>query len=239
MRLQELFLVETTEEDRALVSLSSSIYDYIKTYEGDGRDLVLGTIGELFDTPMVGFDDIKLELLSPKSMVERVRESSGNYSEGGIPLGVWNAVDTISFNIDHIQSNRMKTVITHELRHVLDDVKSDFALGGDNRYFTPKKKEFRNTENDPGKARQAYLAEPAEINARFVEVLHAMVPAIRRSAKLPKPQLRAKVMQEFNRALLSKEIAEFFPERTASRDYKRLVKRGVDFIDKEIAHQLG
>jgi phage terminase Nu1 subunit (DNA packaging protein) len=43
-------------------------------------------------------------------------------------------------------------------------------------------------------------------------------------------------MHDLTHLLLKYEIADLFPERTQSPDYKRLIKRAVDFIDKEIAH---
>jgi len=42
-------------------------------------------------------------------------------------------------------------------------------------------------------------------------------------------------MNEFNKLMKHYSISELFPEKDQSKDYKRLIKRGVDFIDKEIA----
>ena len=58
MRLQELF--ETTEEDRALISLSSAIYARLQQYinidqdytDEDDEVVAIGRMGDIFDTPI-------------------------------------------------------------------------------------------------------------------------------------------------------------------------------------------
>src|SRR5690606_24886705 len=75
MRLQELFLVETTEEDRALISLSSSVYSYIKKYAGkrlkDGEIVDVGTIGQLFNTPINILDPVRIQLWSHNDILKK------------------------------------------------------------------------------------------------------------------------------------------------------------------------
>ena len=146
------------------------------------------------------------------------------------------------FNIDYLDSDRMRTTITHELRHALDEYKSGSYPPSPknktpeltNRYFTPKKKEHR--KDDPYSTAQ-YRAQPAEINARFTEVLDTLATRIiPRANKLSSDQARPKIMHDLNHLLIKYGIADLFPERTQSRDYKRLIKRAVDFIDKELAH---
>lgn len=266
MRLVELFLNETTEEDRAILSLSSAISKYIQQFEttddtGDGwqdkdydvddddfdeieddKPQKLGKIGDLFNTPLEGLNHINLELQSDYGIRLRMKKEGGREikrPEDEMIYGLWyGSSDTVVLNKDFIGSNALKTVVSHELRHALDDIKSNYQAnktGG--RYSTPKKKEHR--KNDPYQPNLSYLAEPAEINARFVEVLHLLVASIQRAAKLPNVDLRDHAMKEFKRFLQAKSIAKLFPETTQSKDYKRLVKRGVDFIEKEIAHVTG
>jgi hypothetical protein len=270
MRLVELFLRETTEEDRAILSLSSAISKYIQQFETiddnggddwrnkdydelenddydvdeieDDKPIKLGKIGELFNTPLEGLNHINLELQSDYGIRLRMKKEGGREikrPEDEMIYGLWYGnSDTVVLNKDFIGSNALKTVVSHELRHALDDVKSDYKAnkpGG--RYSIPKKKEHR--KNDPYQPNLSYIAEPAEINARFVEVLHLLVPVIQRAAKLPNVNVRDQAMSEFKRFLKAKSIEKLFPEGTASRDYKRLLKRGVDFIDKEIAHVTG
>jgi len=142
---------------------------------------------------------------------------------------VWDGKnDVIILNKEYLTSNVMKSTITHELRHALDDYKSNFKANKSNsRYVIPKKKIHRNSNLE-------YLAEPAEINARFLQVLHYMIPVINRSVKLPADQGNKLINNAFKKALGFYRILELFPEKEKSKDYKRLIKRGIDFIKKEL-----
>lgn len=265
MRLQELFLVETTEEDRAIVSLASAINSHIQKYEGEdaGGDFydgdeeedpddtetdestVVGSIGELFDTPLSVLNSINIILQSDYGI--RLRKKKEN-AERGVKspvsetiMGMWYPSSrAIVLNKDYIGYNNLRTVISHELRHALDDFKSDFKAnktGGS--YSIPRKKEHRKDTNDPYYGNVRYLAEPAEINARFLQVLDVMVRAIKNYApKLGPDGGRDRIIKHFHKLLADERIAELFPEKEKSKDYKRLMKRGVDFIDKEIAYVL-
>jgi len=260
VRLQELFLVETTEEDRAIISLSSAISKYLfdnyesesddKSYDSDSDyddDLdisgdeddptEIGTIGQLFDTPLSILNPVRIELQSDYGIRQR-RQRDSNAKVIGRPgeddsLGLWYGDNKIMvLNRDYIGTNSLRSVVTHELRHALDDFKSNFKANASKRYSTPKKKEYRTHD-------KAYLAEPAEINARFSQVLHAMVPTIKKVLKQHAGDPKPYIMDEFSKLMNHYSISELFPERDQSKDYKRLIKRGVDFIDKEVAYHQG
>lgn len=253
MRLQELF--ETTEEDRALISLSSSIYELLKPYMGSdntkyddpAQELIhVGMIGDLFDTPVVTLNDVNIDLQSGIPFWERSKDSASTDEFDGSKqiLAFWDEpTKTIVLNLDHIDASRMKTTITHELRHALDEVKSGSFPPSPknktpditNRYFTPKKKEHR--KHDPYSTVQ-YRAMPAEINARFVEILDVLANRIipLRYEKVEPQLIKRQLSRDFSNLLTKYEIADLFPEKTASKDYKRLVKRAYDFMQKEISH---
>lgn len=235
MRLQELF--ETTEEDRALISLSSAIYNKIKPYAGGDESFVyLGKIGKLFDTSIPALNDISIGVEGGnKFMNHSVGYDDTINIEGQQTYAFWDEDDRlIVFNKDLLDTNRMKTTITHELRHVLDSVKSNFYPGDAKTYFTPKKKEHR--KNDPYSAVQ-YMAQPAEINARFVEILDILSKRIPQwYNKLPSEQIKHQLSTDFKNLLNKYEIADLFPEKTKSPDYKRLYKRAYDFMQKEMTH---
>ncbi len=259
MRLQELF--ETTEEDRGLISLASAIADYLKTVEVDSEEnapeysddeydsdfddergerdepIILGKIGDLFDTPFEVLNKVTLELQSGHGL--KVRDGRVNDGpNGSVIKGMWDGNNgTLVLNKDYIGTKSIKSTIAHELRHGLDDYKSGgeaFKTGG--RYVTPKKKEHRKPTNDPYFGNVAYLAEPAEINARFVQVLNDLVPIIQRSVKLPGNNGKASIESGLKKAFEDNRIADLFPEKAKSKDYQRLVKRAYDFINKELAH---
>lgn len=250
MRLQELFLVETTEEDRAIISLASSIYDYLQKYadrdldydDEDGEDEVVyvGKIGQLFDTPLQGFDNIKIEVQSDIGILERINDKRALEGKKPIfdaPAGVWYSdTNTIVFNSDYLSTSSMKSTVTHEIRHALDDIKSEYRVSSSTRYSTPKKKSFRKITKDPHMGDLAYLAQPAEINARFTQVLDDMVDKIKRAAQLPFKDARDRLHKQLKFGFDKHNIAHLFPEKEQSRDYKRLMKRAADFIDKELTH---
>jgi hypothetical protein len=248
MKLYELFLKETTEEDRALISLASAINDYInQNTDTSNKAVSIGTIGDLFDTPLPILNSISIILDTEQGILQRMKEENpDDVAENNEDVvGIWYSHNkTLVLDKDYIGSSEMKGIVAHELRHALDDFKSDFKANKPgtptkkNSYLTPKNKEHRRTTNDPYFGDIGYLAQPAEINARFLQVLNQMVSTIRQASGLPKDRVRPIVMQEFKNALTHYQISDLFPEKDQSKDYKRLIKRGVDFIDKELAHKI-
>ena len=126
--------------------------------------------------------------------------------------------------------------MAHELRHALDDYKSEKKASVSNSYSTPKKKEYRKEYNDPYYGNISYLAEPAEINARFLQVLDQLTTTIRQSVKLYPNDPKPAIMKEFKNILAYYHISDLFPEKELSKDYKRLMKRAMDYIEKELAY---
>lgn len=242
MRLQELFLVETTEEDRAIISLAEPMYSYLQKYADQDLDwddensesLFVGKVGQLFDTPFEGIDDIKILVMSDAGLLERAKKENPKTKDA--PAGLWDAnTKSMIFNSDYLSTDFMKSTIAHELRHMLDDIKSDFRVASSTRYATPKDKEFRRTMDDPYAPNMKYLAQPAEINARFVQVLNSLVPKIKRLASLPKLDARDRLHKMLKYEMDMHDVAGMFRDKNNSPDYKRLLKRGADFIDKELA----
>jgi hypothetical protein len=218
-------LLETSEEDRAIISLSSSIYNYIQQYSHNtDKHITVGKIGDIFNTPLEILNSVQIILLSNNEIIDMIGEAGAT--------GIWSgANDVIYLNKDYLTSNVMKSTVSHELRHALDDYKSNFkANKKDSRYVIPKNKNYRKSDLE-------YLAEPAEINARFLQVLHYMVSVIKRAANLSKEQQILIIDSSFKKALQFYRILELFPEKEKSRDYKRLIKRGIDFIQKELSYE--
>jgi len=243
MRLVELFLNETTEEDRAIISLAEPFYSFLQKYADQDLDwddentetLYLGKIGQFFDTPFVGIDDIKITIMSDSALLERIKKENPRAKDA--PAGLWDAnTKTIIFNSDYLSTDFMKSTIAHELRHMLDDIKSEFRVAGSKRYSTPKDKEYRKSKNDPYAPDMQYLAQPAEINARFVQVLNSLVPKIKRLSSLPSVEARDRSHKMLRYEMDMNDVAGMFRDKENSPDYKRLLKRGADFIDKELQH---
>lgn len=240
MKLQELFLTETTEEDRAIVSLANVIYNHVRKYT-DYIDptitepIDIGKIGDFADTPLMGMEDINIALQQGDTLGREVAEFNAEEYDGKNPRGVWWANGpTITLNADHISSERIKSTIVHELRHALDDLKSKGRAGTSIKYDTAKKKIHR--KRDPYAKNFPYLAKPSEINARFSQVLDGLTDSISKNSNMRPQQLWDHEMKVLKRLFIMHNISDLFPEKTQSKDYKRLMKRAADFIQKEIKY---
>ena len=236
MRIRELIL-ETADEDRAIISLADVIYKDLQQYADTELDydetgvIHIGRIGDLFDTPIPGLDRVRLEITSDEAILDLARRLHGRATPSDSHFGQWDpGENAISLNADYLSSNRMRSVIAHELRHAMDDMKSSNRANQSTRYRTARNPADR---ADPD---SAYGAQPAEINARFIEALNVLVPVIPKLAHLDTAAFRNKMTAYLNRAFELKDIADYYPEQTASPHYKRLLQRAWAFIEKELAH---
>jgi predicted SprT family Zn-dependent metalloprotease len=243
MRLQELF--ETTEDDREISRLSATIYNYIADNYG-GMDVTdipqdIGTVGDATGIKNSLLSDVNIKLVPDEVLKKRARTEAEKEGKKIDPymqkstVGTWHAYHHgIELNTDFLNSNALKSTIAHELRHALDDIKSgNWANAEGNRYTTPKKKEHRVAKDDSDKT--PYLAEPAEINARFMEVQHKLAEYIPRIYKKFKPEeIKPKILHYISRLFEEYRIAQLFPEKTESRDYKQLMKRVMAFASAEM-----
>jgi len=236
MRIHEL-IVETAEEDRAIMSLADVIYNYLQQYADTELDydetgvIHIGRIGDLFDTPIPAIDRIRLAISTDEAIVDLARRLHGKATSEDSHLGEWDPGEkAISLNADYLSTNRMRTIIAHELRHAMDDIKSSDRANQSTRYSTARNPA---DQEDPD---TAYRAQPAEINARFIEALHFVAPIIPKLANLDPAAFRTKMTAYLNRAFEVKQIADIYPEKTDNPHYKRLLQRAWDFINKELAH---
>jgi len=236
MRIHELIL-ETPEEDRAIISLANVIYEYLQKYADTDLDydetgvIHIGRIGELFDTPIPAMDRVRLEITSDEAIMDLARRLNGKATPADSHFGQWDPMEkAISLNADYLSSKRMRNIIAHELRHAMDDAKSLNRANQSSRYRTARSPSDRENPDS------AYRAEPAELNARFIEALHVLTPIITKLANLEPAEFRSKMTAYLNRAFEIKDIADYYPEKTASPHYKRLLQRAWAYIDKELAH---
>ena len=236
MKIREL-IVETAEDDRAIISLADTIYSHLQQYADTDLDydetgvLHIGRIGDLFDTPIPAFNSIRIELTSDEAIVDLARRLHGKSTPDDSHFGQWDPMEkAISLNSDFLSSGRMRSVIAHELRHAMDDVKSLNRANQSARYRTARSPAHRADKDG------SYQAQPAEINARFIEALNVLTPVIPKLANLDPAAFRAKMTAYINKAFELKDIADYYPEKTASPHYKRLLQRAWNFIDKELAH---
>ena len=214
MRLQELF--ETTEDDRNISKLSTNLYSYLQSNYADtdidfddNGTCPLGTLGEILDLPEDSpFVNIPVVLVTDEQMTNNVYGAQKDYDPYNPKqaIGTWEPnTKTVELNADFLGSNKMKTTISHELRHALDDLKSGGKASTSNQYSTPRKKEHRNPD-------QNYLAMPAEINARTMEVqqeLSKIIPMVYK--KLEPEAIKPRIQKAINELLVKHRIAELFP----------------------------
>ena len=73
-------------------------------------------------------------------------------------------------------------------------------------------------------------------NARFIEVLDELSVRIPKLVKRFGDESFDAAMKTVGNLFKEYEIADIFPEKAASKDYKQLFKRAADFAEKEIAH---
>lgn len=256
MRYYEFSLNETTEEDRAIISLASAINqklidynDQVQTSQDDDdynddeynapikgdQAVTVGTVGQLFNTPLDILNPVHIMVQGDYGIRLRMKDhnvESFKSPDKSVVYGLWygGQYPKMIFNQDFIGSKYLLSVISHELRHALDDFKSDHRAGTSKKYGRPKKKYQRRGKN-------LYLAQPSEINARFIQVLNSLVPIIKRTYLQKSPdKIKKEIIKNFYELLDYYNIAELFPEKEESRDYKRLIKRGIDFISKESNH---
>lgn len=231
MKISEMFIVETTEEDRALMSLSSFLYPLIvRSVDRDKPKNIIGKIGDISSTPLEILNDVSIEVLSNELFYKTLDEPVKTKNPA---KGFWDEeTQTIFLNLTYIDSLSLQKTITHELRHALDDYKSNFSASASTRYFTPKKSGHNLDAID------SYLAQPAEINARFAQAIHVVVMRLDQLAKKGTPEsvVRGALQSLINRAFEVNNISSVFPEKTKSRDYRRLMSRAADILDKEISY---
>lgn len=232
MKLVEL-IVETTEHDSIMLKMAKTIHKIIQKYDEDftvyRQGKYLGKLETLTniqkDTPLEILNSVHVELVNDNT-INRI----GN---GNSIRALWNPDNkTIYLNTEYITDPRMRRLISHEIRHALDDFLSDFDVG--QRYSTPKDKQFRYYGKDPKKKFAHYQARPDEINARFTEVLDLLDDVIDNAIKNKTPNIFEYLMNKFKKYLESKDITKYFPQGIQSNDYRRLYKRGIAYIMHKI-----
>lgn len=227
MRASE-FITETTNEDRAIISLAHSIWEHIQRYNSVTKTVNLGKISKFMSTPLHALNNINIVLGDEDTMQQENVGSNADHLTSVQTSGMWIAEnDTILLNLSNIQDRAMRRTIAHELRHALDDMKSNYAAGSSTRYNSPK----MNQNSD-----DSYKSSNAEINARFSEVLYAMTVYVKNAKEKNIDNPHEYVMDKFHTMMDQKQIYKYFPEKEKSKLYKRLLKRATDFIAKEMVH---
>lgn len=241
MKINDI-ICETTEEDRALVSLSTAIFgklqQFVNVYDFDddiNEIINVGKIGKLFSQPISVLDDIEIEIQSDEQIWIRAGNQLNTKGTRYVK-GIWVPDNNaIVFNEEYISDNIMKSTVMHELRHALDDKKSNMQAGDSKKYFPAANKNKFDQTADSSPTHDEYLAQPGEINSRFTEVLYNIVQNMGRMKGTP-DIIRANSLKALNKYMDAFQIPSMFKHGKNSTSYKRLMNRAVDMINKELAH---
>lgn len=245
MRLQELF--ETTADDRNITRVTNELYSYISSdyagFEFDGEETSknLGKMGEILDLPSDSpFRNVSVVLVSPDQLWKDYKpdEPFDPYTSNA-PSGIWDsATKSIELNSTFIQSHKLKQTIAHELRHGLDDIKSGSKANTSVGYSTPRNKSHRVASRDDDHT--PYLAEPAEINARTMEVqqeLSKIIPMVYNTKAIGPADIKPRIQKAIKELLVKYKISTLFPEKEKSSQYKRLISRIMSYSQDVMKEQ--
>ena len=223
MLIREM-LTETTDEDRALSSLAKTLFTVVTRFSSTNpKGGVVGRIGKIVDTPLVALSKIKIKVLPNTKFYRELGEDLP--PEGKAPAsGFWDPnTDTIVLNMYYENSLRWHKTIVHEMRHALDDVKSEYRASDKNRY---------------SQHRDGYLHTPMEIHARYLAGVHMALQRLKRmyNAGDSKQQVLASLPGIINDVLDANQITRVLPGRYNDPAYKRLASRAYQLLSTEVNH---
>jgi hypothetical protein len=219
--LIEQIIRETPEEDHDLYELGDILARFLQQYHGQiakNPPAELGTMGTLVDFPTD--DPVMLEVLKVKLGFEDL--PAGNHGQAyGKRLVALNRDEFVSASTPE-QFDELGVSIAHELRHILDTIKSNS--------INPKGYNTRGKDTStPG---AAYQSTGAEINARTqdaqVELARVIKKYVQAEQEAPTAQQLEGAVQT---ALANAEVAQYFPQGLQDRAYRRLVNRLLQFGD--------
>lgn len=226
-----LKLLEMAQEDSALITIAKALGSYLSSktirikWEEDKNNgqLLLGNIERSLRG--TGLEPLLDKFPEPFRRITLGFRDMTNADIGGH----WNANKrSIFINPRDLESEdasyRLTNTLVHELRHALDDFKSGFVANTSQKYT--KQSKLAADENT------AYLSQPNEMNARYAEALHYLSPAIEKWKQTPPStdELHKTVVY----ALKQHHIAQLFPEKERSPQYRRFINRIIDYIQKSI-----
>lgn len=249
MRLLEL-LLETPQEDKVIIQLARVINSALSDSARKKPQSIQKYISMLPNNMQneIGnyFHNVRLELKSTDQIASYINNTGSNsisqdFGNNRI-VGLWHPdggpddssesktnspSGSIVLNKDDIGTTEFVSTLAHELRHALDDAKSKMGAADSKRYNTPRKKEHQDDE-------YGYMAQPAEINARFIQAMESLSRAIPVIYKLPPEKIKSRIKIAINQTFQNNSISDLFPEKEKSRDYKQLIKRAVKFAEGEM-----
>ncbi len=239
------YLIETAGEDRSLVMISKIISEYLEDKKSYFRSKIkksiydtkftsIGTIEKLINrTASIDAENILGNLPknfgSIKLVMKELKDADGPYE------GLWEEryntiyLNTIPLQLTPVDTYKIRTYMMHELRHALDSYKTK---------GTPDK--YNNARDVPAQLSDQqewfvrYQNSPSEINARYGQAIASIDSQLDRAfwkeGVYDSKSIYALVLAKFKKY----QIAYLFPEKTESKEFKRLVSRAVDYIQQRL-----
>ena len=225
-------LLETTDEDRALVSLSSALYPKIIASAKDNpRGLNMGRIGDVVNTPLIALNDVEIRILPRGAFHKSLGEP---YQDGKSVRGFWDPEkNTVVLNMSLIDSPHLRKTITHELRHALDDYKSNHAASSSDRYNRAREVDMPGLRGDP-----EYASSPKEVNARYMAGMHMALLKIARLKREGQgiEDIGKQLPDVIKNSFEVNNVAAVYHEGVRSKNYRRLLSRAAQLLQTELSH---
>lgn len=219
--LIEDIICETTEEDHDLYEIGDILARFLQQYHGQiaqNPPKEFGTIGTLIDFPTD--DPVMLELLKVRLGFEDLPAGSHGAAYGR-RLVTLNRDEFVRAKIP-AEFDELGVSIAHELRHVLDTIKSNS--------INPKG--YNTRPRDSATAGAAYQSTPAEINARTQEAQVALARVIKQYVQQEQTAPTAQQLQgAVKTALANADVTQYFSKGLQDPAYRRLVNRLLQFGD--------
>jgi hypothetical protein len=228
--MSKINLFESLTEDRRIISLSAVLYKrVIERLQILSTASKLGKIGDIVKLPvnyLPGIENICITLISDKKMRALCKAIADDDDD---TYGLWEPrTKCIYLNKAFINTSASRSFLTHELRHVFDDLKSNYKAGASEYYSTPDK--WSTSTLEP------YYLGRDELNARFLQVLHHMVAHIKRIFRENPDNVKQIALEKLWKEFDHFDITGAFPEKEKSHQYRRFVSRALAFIDNEISY---
>lgn len=244
MRFKE-YLVETVIEEKSIIKISNIISNYLNSNE---KRITREIYKDKNKWTWVGRKDIgKIKDILRKTIsVSEINNLLNIFSEkffnikilvkdkidNDDTIGEWNSdYNLITLKLSLLtQRDELRSFLVHELRHALDTFKG--ASNPESLYWSPRNK--TNITNDE---HELYQNSRSEINARFSQALDSINKQLN-SPFWEEGVYNTKSIQSLvNAKFKSYDIAYLFPEKTESKEYKRLVKRAVEYIQHRLENK--
>lgn len=211
MRLCEI--TESAEDTSELVTIATEIARGVLAHADSLRDRDhIGRVSD-YTTAMNNLpaEFYRTEIKMSSKLGDLNAQETIIYSGGKPQIEIKLSTELLDGEEDEVIST-----ITHELRHALDDAKSEFRMKDrTNKYTKPK------AGDDSG-----YWSKPFEINARITQAMHELARQIQTNGLDEEEPLE----QQIDTYLSINQVGKYLKGGKNSKDYKRAVNRVYTYL---------